>query len=64
MERQDRQTYAEMQIAATFVAAGGKGVEMPTIAGSRSTFDAALNAPPASPRLGVIEEALGLRRAG
>lgn len=63
---QDRQTYAEMQIAATFIAAGAKGVELPNVVDRRNEFDALLNAPAErrEPSKADIREALGLSRAG
>jgi hypothetical protein len=54
-----------MQVAATFIAAGAKGVEMPTIESGRAAFDAALNETPkrVAPRVVALSEALGVRRA-
>lgn len=65
LEQVDRQTYAEMQIAATFMAAGAKGVDMPSIAVARERLNAALEASPQSAsKAAVLHEALGLSRAG
>lgn len=65
VDEQERHTYVEMQIAATLLAAGAKGVEMPSIADRRRQFDENLNAEPTkvAPSNAVIREALGLSRA-
>lgn len=42
----DRQVAAERQVAAVFLAAGAKNVEMPTYEAARARFDEALRAEP------------------
>lgn len=54
-----------MQIAATLIAAGAKGVEMPSIAENRKRFDEMLNSEPekVAPSNADLRAALGLPRA-
>ncbi len=47
LERIEQQVSAERQVAAVFIAAGAKRVELPTVDAARAKFDAALLAEPA-----------------
>lgn len=66
VERLERQVLADRQVIASFMAAGAKGLHMPDVNESLAELDAALAAEPDPVVSGreVLEEALGLRRAG
>jgi hypothetical protein len=46
LERIESQVNAERQVVATFMAAGAKGLTLPTFDAARADFDAALTAEP------------------
>lgn len=68
VEQLERWIVGERQVAATLMAAGADGVEMPSLSEARDAFDSALDEPFAfsveDPERGELLEALGLRRAG
>lgn len=61
LERLERSTYAAQQVAATFLAAGAKGVDIPDLDDTLARFDRALIEEPKL--MDPVEQAL-LRRLG